>query len=43
MDGGDLGALHTHIYALRSLIDRGFDAALIQSVHGVGYRLVASA
>lgn len=39
--GGDLPALHTHMYALRGLIDRPFAHAMIQSVHGVGYRLVA--
>jgi DNA-binding response OmpR family regulator len=42
-DGGDLAALHTHIYSLRSLVDRGFDSSLIQSVHGIGYRMAASA
>jgi DNA-binding response OmpR family regulator len=40
-DGGDLAALHTHIYGLRELIDRGFDVAMIRSVHGLGYRLSA--
>ena len=42
-DGGEPAALHTHIYSLRSLIDRGFGTPLIQSVHGLGYRLVAAA
>lgn len=37
--GGDLAALHTHIYALRALVDRGFETALVQTVHGIGYRL----
>lgn len=39
--GGDIAALHSHIYALRALVDRGFGHALIQSVHGVGYRLMS--
>ncbi len=38
-DGGDQAALHTHIYGLRSLIDRPFARPLLQTVHGVGYRL----
>jgi DNA-binding response OmpR family regulator len=38
-EGGDIAALHTHVYALRGLIDRPFDAPLIHSVHGLGYRL----
>jgi len=40
-EGGDLAALHTHIYTLRALIDRGFDTAMIQTVHGLGYRLAS--
>ncbi|MDC8013833.1 response regulator transcription factor [Tahibacter soli] len=40
-EGGDTAALHTHVYELRKLIDRPFAVALIQSVHGVGYRLAA--
>jgi len=40
-EGGDIAALHTHVYALRGLVDRPFDAALIHSVHGLGYRLGA--
>ena len=32
--------LRSHIYALRSAIDRPFKHALLETVHGVGYRLV---
>jgi DNA-binding response OmpR family regulator len=42
-DGGDIAALHTHVYELRTLLDRPFDHAMIQSVRGIGYRLVAAA
>ncbi len=38
--GGDMAALHTQIYELRTLIDRPFTHAMIQSVRGIGYRLV---
>ena len=41
-DAGDLAALHTHIHALRALVDRPFGTALIKSVRGVGYRLEAA-
>ncbi len=40
--GGDIAALHTQVYELRSLIDRPFAHAMIQSVRGIGYRLVES-
>jgi DNA-binding response OmpR family regulator len=33
-------AMRSHIYALRSAIDRPFKHALLETVHGVGYRLV---
>jgi len=33
-------ALRSHIYALRSAIDRPFKYSLLETVHGVGYRLV---
>ena len=33
-------ALRSHIYALRSAIDRPFKVSLLETVHGVGYRLV---
>jgi DNA-binding response OmpR family regulator len=39
----DTSALHTHIYELRALVDRPHAHAMIQSVHGVGYRLQAAA
>lgn len=38
---GDLRALHTQVYELRQLVDRPFAHAMIQSVRGIGYRLVA--
>jgi DNA-binding response OmpR family regulator len=37
--GGDVGALHTHVYELRKLVDRPFGEALISSIHGIGYRM----
>ena len=33
-------ALRSHIYALRQAIDKPFAYSLLQTVHGVGYRLV---
>ena len=33
-------AFRSHIYALRSAIDRPFKHSLLETVHGVGYRLV---
>lgn len=39
--GGDIASLHTHVYDLRNLVDKPFGSALIQTVRGVGYRLVA--
>ena len=41
-EGGDTAALQTHIYELRALVDKPFDRATIQTVHGMGYRLVAT-
>ena len=38
-DAGDSAALHTHIYALRALVDKPFAQPLIHSAHGIGYRL----
>lgn len=35
----DGDVLRTHIYALRSVIDRPFDRKLLTTVHGSGYRL----
>ena len=34
--------LRSHIYALRSAIDKPFKHSLLETVHGVGYRLVVS-
>lgn len=34
-------ALRSHMYALRQAVDKPFKSALIQTVHGIGYRLVA--
>ena len=39
--GGDAAALHTHLYSLRNLVDKPFAVQLIQTVHGIGYRLIA--
>lgn len=39
--GGDNAALHTHVYSLRTLMDKPFGTRMIQTVHGIGYRLVA--
>ena len=33
-------ALRSHIYALRGAIDKPFKTSLLETVHGVGYRLV---
>ena len=37
----DVAALHSHVYELRTLLDRPFQHAMIQSVRGIGYRLLA--
>lgn len=34
-------ALRGHIHALRQALDQGFELALLHTVHGVGYRLMA--
>ena len=39
--GGDVAALQTQVYELRTLVDKPFAHALIRSVRGIGYRLVA--
>lgn len=39
-DPPDSDALRSHIYTLRSAIDRPFKHALLETVYGVGYRLV---
>jgi len=33
--------LRSHIYTLRRAIDKPFKRPLIQTVHGIGYKLVA--
>ena len=38
-DPPDNDVLRTHIYSLRTLIDKPFDNPLLHTVHGVGYRL----
>lgn len=35
----DSGSLRAHIHTLRSAIDKPFDVSLVQTIHGVGYRL----
>ncbi|MEM7353933.1 MAG: response regulator transcription factor [Acidobacteriota bacterium] len=35
----DSNALRTHIYNLRQVLDRPFDRPLLETVHGLGYRL----
>ena len=37
----DTASLHSHIYELRALVDRPFAFPMLQTVHGLGYRLVA--
>ncbi len=37
----DSDALRAHMSVLRTAIDRPFDKALIRTVHGIGYQLVA--
>ena len=41
--GGDVAALQTQVYELRALVDKPFAHAMIQSVRGVGYRLLGAA
>ena len=40
-DRPDSDALRTHIHALRQALDKGYDVAMLRTVQGVGYRLVA--
>ncbi|GAB1595014.1 response regulator transcription factor [Lysobacter claricitrinus] len=40
-EAGDIAALHTQMYELRALVDKPFDAPVIRSVRGIGYRAVA--
>lgn len=37
--GGDAATLHTHIHALRALVDRPFATPLIHTIYGIGYRI----
>ncbi|MGO3408944.1 response regulator transcription factor [Marinomonas sp.] len=39
-DEPDSDALRSHIYALRTIIDKGFDKKMLKTVHGQGYKLV---
>lgn len=39
--GADTAALQTQVYELRALVDKPFAQPLLQSVRGVGYRIVA--
>lgn len=38
----DSDSLRVHIHSLRSAIDKPFDSSMIQTRHGIGYRLVES-
>ena len=40
--GGDLPALQTQVYELRTLVDRPFAQPMIHAVRGVGYRMVVA-
>jgi DNA-binding response OmpR family regulator len=42
-DCPDSDSLRSHIHQLRQLIDKPFDIALLQTVHGIGFRLAAQA
>ncbi|UNK41691.1 response regulator transcription factor [Luteimonas sp. S4-F44] len=42
-DPPDSGALRTHIHELRQQIDKSFEPALIETMHGVGWRLLGPA
>ncbi len=37
-EGGGAAGLHTHVYALRQVLDRPFAEPLLHTVHGIGYR-----
>lgn len=39
----DSDALRTHVAALRAVIDKPFDSALLHTVHGIGYRICDAA
>lgn len=36
----DVASLHSHFYVLRAIVDRPFHHPMIQTIHGIGYRLV---
>ena len=38
----DSDSLRVHIHSLRSAIDKPFDSQMIQTRHGIGYRLMES-
>lgn len=38
----DTDALRAHIHSLRSAIDKPFSSSLVQTIHGIGYRLAES-
>jgi DNA-binding response OmpR family regulator len=40
-DPPDSDALRTHIYTIRSSVDKGSKNKLVHTIHGVGYRLAA--
>lgn len=42
-DCPDSDSLRSHIHQLRQLIDKPFNTALLQTVHGIGFRLAAQA
>ena len=42
-EGGDIASLQTQVYELRALVDKPFAQPMIQSVRGVGYRLLVPA
>ncbi len=39
----DKDILRSHIYSLRNSIDKPFDNKLLQTIHGIGYRLSSAA
>jgi DNA-binding response OmpR family regulator len=39
----DKDILRSHIYSLRNIIDKPFDSKLLQTIHGIGYRLSEAA
>ena len=41
-DRPDSDALRTHIHALRQVLDKPFDFAMLRTVSGIGYKLLAS-